>query len=130
MIGDYSKGLKTLFEELQHTFSENYHSDRKIHTTGGIMLHDLSCHAYRNRDTAGHYEFLRTFVLALAVMLLAYCVLVFMIARLNPIILLKKHASAMMASFSLASSNAAMPFNINHAIDWESLPGYLRFPYR
>lgn len=57
-------------------------------------------------------SFFGTFILALATMLMVYCALVFIITRLNPIILLKKHASAMMASFSLASSNAAMPFNM------------------
>ena len=59
MIGDYSKGLKTLFESFNILFLKIATADRKIHTTGSIVLHDLSCHAYRNRDTAGHYELLR-----------------------------------------------------------------------
>jgi Na+/H+-dicarboxylate symporter len=57
--------------------------------------------------------FVGTFLLALAMMLVVYCLLVLVFARLNPIYLLKKHAPTMLTNFSLASSNAAMPFNIN-----------------
>jgi Na+/H+-dicarboxylate symporter len=58
-------------------------------------------------------SFVGTFVLALILMLGVYCLLVLVLARLNPIPLMKKHAPTMLTNFSLASSNAAMPFNID-----------------
>ena len=112
MIGDYSKGLKTLFESFNILFLKITTLIVKFIPLAVLCSMTSLVMLTGTETLLAIMSFIGTFVLALAVMLLAYCVLVFMIARLNPIILLKKHASAMMASFSLASSNAAMPFNI------------------
>ena len=112
MIGDYSKGLKTLFESFNILFLKITTLIVKFIPLAVLCSMTSLVMLTGTETLLAIMSFFGTFVLALAVMLLAYCVLVFMIARLNPIILLKKHASAMMASFSLASSNAAMPFNI------------------
>ena len=56
MIGDYSKGLKTLFESFNILFLKITTLSVKFIPLAVLCL---SCHAYRNRDTAGHYELLR-----------------------------------------------------------------------
>lgn len=56
--------------------------------------------------------FVLTFLLGLACMITVYAVLVLLIARLNPIVFLKKYAPTMLTAFTLSSSNAAMPFNM------------------
>lgn len=58
-------------------------------------------------------SFVATFILALVAMVCVYCLVVLFFGRLNPLNLIKKHAPTMLTNFSLASSNAAMPFNIS-----------------
>ncbi len=53
-----------------------------------------------------------TFIVAIALMIITYCVLIVTIARLNPIPFLKKYAPTMLQVFSMGSSNAALPLNI------------------
>lgn len=52
------------------------------------------------------------FVLALAVMMVIYCLMMLAAARLNPVPFCKKYAPTMMQVFSMASSNAALPLNM------------------
>jgi Na+/H+-dicarboxylate symporter len=52
------------------------------------------------------------FAIALAVMMVLYCLLMLLFARLSPIPFLKKYTSTMLQVFSVASSNAALPLNI------------------
>ena len=58
-------------------------------------------------------SYVGTFLVALVAMLCVYSVLVLLFGKLNPLPLLKQHAPTMLTNFSLASSNASMPFNID-----------------
>ena len=51
-------------------------------------------------------------LLGMALMTGVYCVMIALIARLNPFVFLRKYAPAMLTTFSLGSSNAAMPVNL------------------
>lgn len=53
------------------------------------------------------------FVLSLVVMMTIYCLLMLVFARLNPIPFCRKYAPTMVQVFSMASSNAALPLNID-----------------
>lgn len=53
------------------------------------------------------------FILALAVMMVVYCLMMVVLSGLNPIPFCKKYAPNMLQVFSMASSNAALPLNIN-----------------
>lgn len=53
------------------------------------------------------------FVLGLAVMMAVYCLMMLVFARLNPVPFGKKYAPTMVQVFSMASSNAALPLNID-----------------
>lgn len=113
MIGDYSKPLRRFFEGCNMLFL-------KI-TTLIVQVIPLAvlCSMTSLVMMTGTdmlltiMSFMGTFILALAVMLGVYCLLVFLIGRLNPVVLLKKHAPTMLTNFSLGSSNASMPFNIS-----------------
>ena len=53
-----------------------------------------------------------TFVFGLVVMMLIYCLLLILFARLDPRPLIRKYAPVMLQVFSMASSNAAIPINM------------------
>ncbi len=54
-----------------------------------------------------------TFLLGLFSMMVVYCLLMVIIGRLNPIPFVRKYASSMLQVFSLASSNASIPVNMD-----------------
>ncbi len=53
-----------------------------------------------------------TFVLGLILVMCTYCLLLFILGRLNPIPFIRKYAPSMIQIFSLASSNASIPVNM------------------
>jgi len=53
------------------------------------------------------------FVLSLAAMMTVYCLLMVLFARLNPLPFCRRYAPTMVQVFSMASSNAALPLNID-----------------
>lgn len=113
MIGDYSKPLKNFFEGCNMLFLKITTIIVKViplavlcSMTSLVMLTGFDM-------LISIMSFTLTFIVALIVMMCVYLVLTLIIARVNPIQLIKKHAPAMLTSFSLASSNAAMPFNIS-----------------
>lgn len=55
---------------------------------------------------------LGTFVVAIILMMLIYCIFIFIFARLNPLLFFKKYAPTMAQVFSMGSSNASLPLNI------------------
>ena len=54
-----------------------------------------------------------TFLFGLACMIMVYCLMMLLFARLNPIPFLKKYASVMLQVFSTSSSNASIPINMD-----------------
>lgn len=53
-----------------------------------------------------------TFITGLLIMMVVYCLLIALIAKISPIPLIKKYASRMLQIFSMASSNASIPINM------------------
>lgn len=56
---------------------------------------------------------LGVFILGLVCMMVLYCLMMLLIGRLNPITFLKKYAASMLQVFSMSSSNASIPINMN-----------------
>ena len=54
-----------------------------------------------------------TFLFGLACMMAIYCLLMVALARLNPLTFLKKYAPVMLQVFSMSSSNASIPVNMD-----------------
>ena len=52
------------------------------------------------------------FIIAIVLMMAVYCLLLLVLSGLNPIIFFKKYAPTMAQVFSLGSSNASLPLNI------------------
>lgn len=55
---------------------------------------------------------LGTFAVAIVLMMAVYCALMFVFAQINPIPFCRKYAPTMAQVFSMASSNASLPLNI------------------
>lgn len=53
------------------------------------------------------------FIVGLMGIMLVYCLMMPLMARLNPLPFLRKYAPTMLQVFSMASSNAALPLNMN-----------------
>lgn len=112
MIGDYSRPLKEFFEGCNTLFLKVTtiivsviplavfcSMCSLVMLTGGDTLVSLS-------------YFLITVLAGMAGMVVVYCLLILVVARLDPLIFLKKYAPGMLTTFSLGSSNAAMPYNM------------------
>ncbi len=54
-----------------------------------------------------------TFVVGLVCQMIIYCIIMIIYARINPIPFLKKYSSTMLQVFSMASSNASIPLNLD-----------------
>lgn len=112
MIGDYSKTLKDFFESCNLLFLKITTIIVKVIPLAVLCSMTSLVMLTGTEMLLSIMSFVGTFLLALLAMVGVYCLLVLFIGKLNPLILLKKHAPAMVTNFSLASSNAAMPFNI------------------
>jgi len=53
------------------------------------------------------------FIFGLAAIMLVYCLMLLVLGRLNPLIFVKKYAPTMIQVFSMASSNASLPLNMD-----------------
>jgi Na+/H+-dicarboxylate symporter len=112
MIGDFSKPLREFFEACNQLFLKITTVIVKAIPLAVLCSMTSLVMTTGNETLLSIMGFVGTFVLALVAMLGVYSLLVLILARLDPIPLLKKHAPIMLTNFSLASSNAAMPFNI------------------
>lgn len=113
MIGDYSKPLMNFFEGCNLLFLKITTLIVKIIPLAVLCSMTSLVMLTGTEMLLSIMSFTLTFVLALIAMLGVYCLLVLLIGRLNPLVLLKKHAPTMLTNFSLSSSNASMPFNIS-----------------
>lgn len=113
MIGDYSKPLKDFFEACNMLFLKITTLIVKVIPLA-VLCSMTSLVMLTGTDMLlAIMSFVATFILALVAMVCVYCLVVLFFGRLNPLNLIKKHAPTMLTNFSLASSNAAMPFNIS-----------------
>ncbi|MCD8085213.1 MAG: dicarboxylate/amino acid:cation symporter [Clostridiales bacterium] len=113
LIGDYSKTLKHFFEACNELFLKITTMIVKVIPLAVLCSMTSLVMTTGNDTLLAIAGFFGTFVVALAAMVCIYALLVLVIGRLNPLPFLKKHAPVMLTNFSLGSSNAAMPFNIN-----------------
>ena len=64
-------------------------------------------------EMTGHpSNVIETFLFGLACMMAIYCLMMLALARLNPLPFLRKYAPVMAQVFSMASSNASIPVNM------------------
>ena len=112
LIGKYSAMLKDLFQACNDLFL-------KI-TTIFIRMMPVAvfCSIASMMLTMGIQSILSvlgmvgTFLFGLACMMAVYCLMMLLLARLNPLPFLRKYAPVMVQVFSMASSNASIPVNM------------------
>lgn len=112
LIGKYSEILKSLFEALNELFKVimgmiiKFMPIAVFCSTASMMI---SLGVDMLLSILGMFG---TFVFGILCMLIIYCLLILIIGRLNPITFLRKYCPYMLQIFSLASSNAAIPLNM------------------
>ena len=113
LIGQYSEILKSLFDACNELFMK----------IAGIIIKFMPiaifCSATSIILVTGAETLLSlvgmfgTFLFGLLCMMVIYIILVVIVGRLDPRPLIRKYAPTMMQVFSMASSNAAIPINMN-----------------
>lgn len=112
MIGDYSKPLKGFFEACNELFLKITAIIVKIIPLAVLCSMTSLVMTTGIEMIIAIIGYVCTIILSLILMLIVYSLLILIIGRVNPLVMLKKHAPTMVTNFSLSSSNAGMPFNI------------------
>lgn len=112
MIGKYSRVLNEFFTACNELFLKITSLIIKFMPVA-VLCSILSMFFTTGTDALiSILGILGTFVLAIIFMMVVYCLLILIFARLNPIKFLKKYSPTMLQVFSMGSSNAALPLNI------------------
>ena len=112
MIGDYSRPLKDFFEGCNTLFLKV-----TIIIVGfipvAVFCSICSLVMLTGGDTlVSLLYFMAAVLVGMAAMMAVYCLLILVVGHLNPLTFLRKYAPGILTSFSLGSSNAAMPYNM------------------
>lgn len=112
MIGDYSRPLKDFFEGCNTLFLKV-----TIIIVGFIPVAVFCSICSPVMLTGGDtlvslLYFMAAVLVGMAAMMAVYCLLILVVGHLNPLTFLRKYAPGILTSFSLGSSNAAMPYNM------------------
>ncbi len=113
MIGKYSRILKELIEACNELFLKITNMIIKfmpIAVFCSITNMMISLGGKTMLSVLGMFGVL---LVGLVGMMLVYCLLMLIIGHINPILFVKKYASTMLQVFSLASSNASIPVNMD-----------------
>ena len=112
MIGDYSRPLKDFFEGCNTLFLKV-----TIIIVGfipvAVFCSICSLVMLTGGDTlVSLLYFMAAVLVGMAAMMAVYCLLILVVGHLNPLTFLRKYAPGILTSFSLGSSNAAIPYNM------------------
>ncbi len=117
MIGEYSGILKDFFEACNSLFLTITELVTKfiplaVFCTAALMVIELGGKSFLNVLS------MAATIIALCIcMILVYCLMVLVLAKLNPVTFIKKNREGMMTSLALCSSSAAMPTNMKTCTD-------------
>ena len=112
MIGKYSRVLNELFTACNELFLKITSLIIKFMPLA-VFCSFLSMILKTGTDAlVSILGILGTFVLAILCMIVVYCVLLFALGRLNPFLFFRKYAPTMAQVFSMGSSNASLPLNV------------------
>ena len=112
MIGKYSRMLSELFTACNELFLKITSLIIKFMPVA-VFCSFLSMILKMGTEAlVSILSILGTFAVAIVLMMAVYCLLIFAFAKLNPLQFFKKYAPTMAQVFSMGSSNAALPLNI------------------
>lgn len=112
MLGKYVSTVKELLKELNDIFL------RVTTMIIKVMPIAVFCSIMSMMLTMGIESLISvlgivgTFILGLICMMIVYCMLMVVVGRMNPLPFLRKYAPVMIQVFSMASSNASIPVNM------------------
>ena len=112
LIGNYSKLLTDIFEACNELFLKITVLLVKFMPIAAFCSILSMILSTGTETLMSVLSMLGTFVIALLIMMTVYCLLMIVLARLNPVPFLKKYTPTMLQVFSMASSNAALPLNM------------------
>ena len=111
-IGRYSELVKSFFEAINDLFLQITSMFIRILPLA-IACSMCSMMLKMGLSTVKSvFEILATFVVGLICQMIIYCIIMVLISRISPIPFLKKYPSTMLQVFSMASSNASIPLNM------------------
>lgn len=112
LIGQYSIVLKSFFDACNELFMK----------IAGIVIRFMPIAIFFSmasmilttgaRTLLSIFGMFGTFIIGLVVMIAVYILLLILLGRLNPLTFFRKYAPTMVQVFSMASSNAAIPMNM------------------
>lgn len=112
MVGDYSRPLKEFFEGCNTLFLKVTTIIVSVIPLA-VFCSICSLVMLTGGDTlVSLLYFMLTVLMGMAGMIAVYCLFIVLFGRLNPLIFLRKYAPGMLTTFSLGSSSAAMPYNM------------------
>lgn len=112
MIGDYTKILRDFFEACNSLFLKVTTLIIKLIPVA-VFCSMTSLILKTGADTLwALLGLMGTVVTGMICMICIYCIMILVLARINPLVFLKKYSPAMLTTFSLSSSSAAMPVNM------------------
>ena len=112
MLGKYVSSVKELLKELNDLFL------RVTTMIIKVMPIAVFCSIMSMMLTMGVESLISvlgivgTFIVGLICMMIVYCLLMVVVGRMNPLPFLRKYAPVMIQVFSMASSNASIPVNM------------------
>jgi Na+/H+-dicarboxylate symporter len=112
LIGKYSEMVKSIFEAFNELFLKVTTLIIKVMPLAvfcSICSMMLTMGMDTIRSVLGIFG---TFLFGLAALVLLYCLMLLVLGRLNPAPFLRKYAPVMLQVFSMASSNASIPLNM------------------
>lgn len=112
LIGQYSQMLKDIFSALNDLFLQITTMIIRfmpiaVFCSISSMVLKMGLHTLL--DVLAMFG---TFLAGLCLMMVLYCLLIAFLAKISPLPLIRKYASTMLQIFSMASSNASIPINM------------------
>ncbi|MCR4605315.1 MAG: cation:dicarboxylase symporter family transporter [Eubacterium sp.] len=115
MLGKYSRVLKDLIEACNELFLKITNIIIKFMPLAVFCSISSMMLSLGGKTMLSVLGMLGTFVFGLVCMMSIYCLLMLLFGRMNPLPFVKKYAPTMLQVFSLASSNASIPVNMDAA---------------
>lgn len=111
-IGRYSEMVKNLFEAFNDLFLK---ITRIIIRFMPIAIFSSVCSMMLKMGIgtiASVFGMFATFIFGLVCQMAAYCIIMILVGRISPVPFIKKYSPTMLQVFSMASSNASIPLNM------------------
>lgn len=112
-IGSYSMPIKNLFEAFNSLFLAIVSIITKFIPVAVFASIFILIVETGTSSLGDVLAFVMTFLAGIVIMMLVYSVLIIVMARLNPLKFFSKNLPGMINAFTLSSSNASMPANID-----------------